>query len=293
MQPPTPAEDSPSFPRKFILHGRRLLGRVYHTIRRAIRPTRWEQHIEPIVRWETRELGKARTLYGGLYDDPHENPLITVTIATYNRGRLLLERAIASLLKQTYTNFEVVIVGDHCTDDTEHLLTKLNDPRIRWVNLPVRGSYPLDAKAHWQVAGTVPMNEAKRLARGKWISPLDDDDVYTHDHLEVLLREAQAKNLEMVYGLARREAEPGRWEDKGGPANGGFSIPGEMIFRTYLRLFASKTDAYLFDIPWDKHLRYRFQRAGIREGFLDRVVVLSPMRPGQTKFDWRAEDRLL
>ena len=67
------------------------------------------------------------------------HPLISVHIATFNRGQLLTERTIPSILGQTYRNFEIVVVGDGCSDDTGERLGGLRDSRIRWENLPQRG----------------------------------------------------------------------------------------------------------------------------------------------------------
>lgn len=55
--------------------------------------------------------------------------------STYNRGKILTERTIPSVLKQTYQNFEIIIVGDNCTDNTEELLNDFNDDRIKFYNL--------------------------------------------------------------------------------------------------------------------------------------------------------------
>ena len=59
------------------------------------------------------------------YKIKNTNPLITVCIPTYNRGPILIERAVKSVLSQTYQNFELMIVGDHCTDDTQELVSKI------------------------------------------------------------------------------------------------------------------------------------------------------------------------
>ena len=51
-----------------------------------------------------------------------EQPLVSVCVATYNRARLLIERSVPSVLQQTYKNFELIIVGDGCDDETAELL---------------------------------------------------------------------------------------------------------------------------------------------------------------------------
>ena len=64
-----------------------------------------------------------------------KNPLITVITPTYNRSNLLISRAVKSVLNQTYKNFEFIIVGDGCTDDTEKKLKKIKDKRIQFYNI--------------------------------------------------------------------------------------------------------------------------------------------------------------
>jgi cellulose synthase/poly-beta-1,6-N-acetylglucosamine synthase-like glycosyltransferase len=66
---------------------------------------------------------------------PERPPLVTVRIATYNRGRLVAERSIASALAQRYRNLEVVVVGDHCDAATEAAVRSVNHPRVRFENL--------------------------------------------------------------------------------------------------------------------------------------------------------------
>ena len=59
-----------------------------------------------------------------------KKPLVSVVIPTYNREDLLFARAIPSILNQTYQNFEIIVVLDGCTDNTEKRLKELNDSRI-------------------------------------------------------------------------------------------------------------------------------------------------------------------
>jgi cellulose synthase/poly-beta-1,6-N-acetylglucosamine synthase-like glycosyltransferase len=148
-------------------------------------------------------------------DDLNKNPLISVRIPTYNRGKILTERTIPSVIRQTYQNFEIIIVGDHCTDNTEELLKDFNDERIKFYNLPERGKYPTNPQDRWMVAGVVPMNKGIELCAGDWIAPLDDDDEFSEDHLEMLLNYALEYDYEMVYGVVQMEMEPSKWVNLG------------------------------------------------------------------------------
>ena len=62
------------------------------------------------------------------------SPRVTVIIATYNWSTVL-PYAINSVLDQTMTDFELLVVGDGCTDDSEQVVTAIKDPRVRWINL--------------------------------------------------------------------------------------------------------------------------------------------------------------
>jgi hypothetical protein len=138
-------------------------------------------------------------------------PLITVCSATFNRARLLTERCIPSILGQTYKRMEVIIVGDGCTDETERLVAKIRDPRLKFINLPERGRYPTDYWRRWMVAGTVAVNHALTLARGDYITHLDDDDEHMPDRLEKLVAFAQAEQCDLAWHPFWFEAAPDQW----------------------------------------------------------------------------------
>src|SRR5581483_3909922 len=100
--------------------------------------------------------------YERAFSDPE--PLVTVRIPTYTRSRLLIERALPSIMRQTYQNFEVIVVGDGCTNDTAELVEAFGDPRVRFVNLPYRYPYPEDPEKRWCVAGGPGANVGAELA---------------------------------------------------------------------------------------------------------------------------------
>jgi cellulose synthase/poly-beta-1,6-N-acetylglucosamine synthase-like glycosyltransferase len=244
-------------------------------------------------------LLEARRKYEHLYRNM-DNPLVSVTIPTYNRGELLTERTLPSVLNQTYQNFEIVIVGDCCTDDTEERIAKLNDPHIRFYNLPQRGPYPRDPLLLWYVAGVPPVNRALEEARGLWIAHLDDDDVWKPYHLECMLAAAYEKKAELIGGPIIVESPPGHWKTYSPQRNGirfwrefmNGGIPhSSFVFRSYLKLFKYDVEAWKLNMPADRHLSMRMVYSGVRYELLKTPTVVRPLRPGTTRLGCEAEDR--
>ena len=62
-----------------------------------------------------------------------KNPSIDIILPTYNRSKMLKERSIPSILRQTYKNFRLIIIGDCCTDDTRKVVESFNDSRIFFI----------------------------------------------------------------------------------------------------------------------------------------------------------------
>ena len=216
------------------------------------------------------------------------SPLVSITTPTYNRGQLVAESTMPAVLAQTYANFEWLIVGDHCTDDTVERMAAVKDPRVSFCNLPTRPQYPKNKRKRWMIVGTKANNLAHQMAKGSWISHLDDDDVYTPDHIEQLLTCALTGNLEFVWGRSRVELRPGEWEERGAACSADGKAPGYVSHSTVLYR------KYLDQVfPYDPHTplkltmggdAFRWRRmvnAGVRVGFVDRVVTFIPLRPGE------------
>ena len=224
---------------------------------------------------------------------PHSpRPLISIVVATWNRAELLTGRTLPSVLRQTYTNWEAVIVGDACTDDTAARLAALGDPRIRFHNLRERGIYPEEPMHRWMVAGSTPMNRALELARGEWLAYLDDDDVLLEDHLEVLLRFAREGHAEFVFGAGDFQRSPTEWLHIGKlPPLPGNVMHSSILYRSYLRFLKYDLEAWKHAIGADAHLWGRMHRLGVRFAFLDRTVCRAPLRPGESLAGQRAAER--
>ena len=209
-------------------------------------------------------------------EDEETNPLVTIRIATYNRGQLIVDRALASAMAQSYSNIEILVVGDHCDEVTEKAVLSVDDPRVHFVNLPERGRYPTDPVYRWMVAGTVPMNAALALAAGSWIAPCDDDDELTEDHVEVLLKEALARRLESRVEFRTTRGESGRLEDRWQR----IVPPGIVHARLCpLLLQASVLPSQRFKLEADAARRLGSvvedtHRVGVKMGFLNHVTYV-------------------
>lgn len=258
----------------------RIIGfRQTHDLRRRLRSER------PL-------LEQARTLYEKSYVLGNA-PLISVTIPTYNRGDLLVRRTLPSVLQQTYSQFEVIVVGDGCTDNTGQQIQRLSDSRIRFINLPQRAEYPTNPKHRWMVAGVPPVNRALDEAGGSWIAHLDDDDVFAPEHLETLLKFAQEGHHEFVYSQMNKQTGPDSWKVIGSAPTDRWNVPhSSAFFRSYLRLFKFDVETWKIDMPTDRHIWRRMADAGVRAGFMEKVTTSSPLRPGTTSYSHWAEDRV-
>jgi len=231
--------------------------------------------------YEPWMLKLMRLRYEKDYMDEKE-PLISLIIATYNRGRILTERTLPSVLNQTYQNFEVVIVGDHCIDNTATLLAHFSDPRIRFYDLPQRGRYPQDARNRWFVQGVVPRNKGLTLARGKWLAWISDDDILFPHHFERLLNFAQKGNYEFVSACYTYEKNGSVLVQDArdfSPRIGGMQT---WLYRSYLKFFRWNIHSWrkTWNRPCDYDLQARMYKAGVRMGFLEEIVAHVPAVDG-------------
>lgn len=206
---------------------------------------------------------RASEDYQAVFDN--KNPLVTVCIATYNRGELLIERSLKSIINQDYKNLQIVVVGDCCTDDTVDRMSKINDKRVEFVNLPERGSYPEEPRLRWMVAGTAAVNHALSMARGDFITHLDDDDEQPHDRISKLVAFARDKRADIIWHPFRYEKVPDDWHINSAPKFAVNQVTTSSIF--YHRWFRSipwDIRAWRYNEPGDWNRLRKFRYLGVR-----------------------------
>lgn len=248
---------------------------------------------EPIM------LRMARLMKEREYQEEDNNPKISIYVPTYNRDKILLERAVKSVLDQSYDNFELIIVGDCCTDNTEKYVKSIKDGRIIFHNIKERGyRYPPTIENHWFAGPVIAANKGIELVSGKWIARIDDDDIWTPDHIESLLRFAQNGGYEFVSAQSYVERFGKGYIESGNRARSpyyGFSdtryngynprIGGTStwLYRSYLSFFRYNINCWRknWNCVNDIDLSIRMFNAGVRMGFLEKVVLHYIPRPGE------------
>ncbi|WP_025209156.1 glycosyltransferase [Hippea sp. KM1] len=115
-------------------------------------------------------------------------PKVSVILPTYNREKTV-SRAIESVLAQTFTDFELIIIDDGSTDNTKEIVNKFKDERIVYV------------RYNENRERSAARNSGIKISRGKYIAFLDSDDEWIRDKLkkQVNLVENSKENVGVVY----------------------------------------------------------------------------------------------
>lgn len=140
-------------------------------------------------------------------------PTFSVIMPTYNRAHLVMN-AVNSVLEQTFTDFEFIIVDDGSTDGTHELLDAIEDPRVRVVsNTRTKGA-----------PGA--RNTGIFMAAADWICAIDSDDLWDKDFLAHLATGVLQAHDEVgiVYG-STSWVDDGRVSRVKEASVGGFTFP--------------------------------------------------------------------
>ena len=137
-------------------------------------------------------LGAPRVNSAGMPDVP----FFTVVVATFNRGRHIVP-TIEAALDQTFTDFELLVIGDGVTDDTLDHVPR-GDLRVGVIGLP------------WNSGSQArPNNVGIAAARGRYIAYLGHDDIWMPDHLAALAQLFEETECDMAVSGCAYHGPPG------------------------------------------------------------------------------------
>lgn len=124
---------------------------------------------------------------------------ITVLLSVYN-GEKWLKYSIESILSQSFSNFEFLIINDGSNDSTKKILEKYSkiDPRIKLIHQSKRGL-------------TASLNYGVKIAKGKWIARIDCDDIALPERLKRQYDFATKNNYFLIGCQSKRISDSGEY----------------------------------------------------------------------------------
>ncbi|WP_430468823.1 glycosyltransferase family 2 protein [Vreelandella titanicae] len=125
--------------------------------------------------YPTEEVGRVN----------ESDPLVSIIMPTWNRGYVIAE-AIASVLDQTYKNWELLICDDASSDNTQEVVDSFNDKRIYYSKLE-------------KTNGAVARNHGLKTATGDVYAFLDSDNIWSPNYLEEIVKAHSNTDTAIVY----------------------------------------------------------------------------------------------
>lgn len=188
--------------------------------------------------------------------------LISIIMAAYNTEKTI-EQAINSVLSQTYTNFELLVVNDCSTDRTAELVKSIaaKDSRVRLIS-NVKNSGVSYTRKHG-------LEEAK----GSWIAILDSDDAWEPEKLEKQIVLQRRTNADLLFtGSAFMDSE-------GHPIDWCLHAPKEVTYRQLLKQNVLSNSSAL--VRKELYAKYYAIGDGMHEDF---AIWLSILKEGKKAY---------
>ncbi|TDQ16944.1 glycosyl transferase family 2 [Algoriphagus boseongensis] len=206
-----------------------------------------------------------------------KSPLVSIIIATYNCSHLL-RHAVQSVINSDFQNWELIVVGDCCTDDTEEVVGSFRDDRILYFNLPQNSGQQ-----------ATPNNFGLSKAQGEYIAFLNQDDLFYPDHLSKCVKEMEDTEADFIIvpGLKiittkKEDFEKGKYRadlcsvhPDGKFSTNIFSVASTWFFKSEIakRIGAWNVEKDLYVTPSQEWI-FRANQKGVRFHFPSRVGVM-------------------
>lgn len=190
----------------------------------------------------------------------------SIVITTFNRAHLIVDRSLYSALHQDFDDYEVLVVDHGSTDNTEEVVKSYNDPKIRYHKMPVNTGCVTEAR-----------NLGAKLAKGKYIVFLDDDNMLYSNYLSetVPLLERTGEMIKAIN--AGRMIKYADYEDYAPP----YSVSESFISLDWGWLVKKEV---FDDLQYDKEVfAYEDMDFGIR--FAEKYFFMTLNKPLMVAFD--------
>ena len=112
--------------------------------------------------------------------------LVSIIMPSWNTGHFIAE-SIESVINQSYSKWELIIVDDCSNDNTDEIVSSFEDDRIIYLKNAVNSG------------AAITRNKALKSAKGEWIAFLDSDDLWTSDKLEKMVNFMSKNNYLFAY----------------------------------------------------------------------------------------------
>ena len=188
--------------------------------------------------------------------------LISIIMAAYNAERTI-EQAIGSVLNQTYSNFELLVINDCSRDKTTQIVESITkrDSRVRLI-LNEKNSGVSYTRKH-----------GLKEAKGEWIAILDSDDAWAPEKLEKQIMLQEQTNADLLFtGSAFMDAD-------GEPINWYFAAPTEVTYRQLLKQNVLSNSSAL--VRKELYAKHYATNDGMHEDF---AIWLSILKEGRKAY---------
>ena len=230
-------------------------------------------------------LNIARRTENYLKTFSESSPRISVIITTHTNPTALWERTIPSIVNQTHSNLEILIMVDGNNPDifpkTLEAATQFGDARVS-VNLasttptefPELADLPLEIQTQfsWFCSGNGPFNCGLDTATGEWIAPFSHDDVMHKDGYERVLAKAREMKWEYCYApIVRLSPTESSIIHSFPPRSHNFGVQGSLIHAS-LNMFRYDYRDALIGLPNDYGMVRRMMLCGVRMGTINEAA---------------------
>lgn len=213
--------------------------------------------------------------------------LISIITPTYNSSRFI-EETIKSVLKQSYSNWEMIIVDDNSTDDTFEIVSKYLSNKIKYFKLGANSG------------AAITRNYAIKIASGNYLAFLDSDDLWDEFKLEKQLDFMIKNNYHFTSTRFQRineNSEKINWYSKyikirdynkllkRCPGNSTIMYNCDVLGKTYIEDIKKRND-YVMWLSVIKKSKYIYELAEILTSYRIRGTSLSNNKYKLVKYQW-------